>query len=231
MPRCKLLLLVMVFFPFVGAAQVYQCPATPEVRIVSSVSTDVDIICQTALKTFSFLDRFHLWSQQPLTVNMVNEPIKTKLASIYGGYNPYRDEILLMHYAAIRALPEAFSIFSENFDTADYAGIIAHELTHAVVQHLLHIDPSRLAHEYVVAQEYLAYATQLAVMPEERRRSVISALNISPWQFGDVISANYMALAPHKFAVKSYLHLTSMEDPHPFISALLKTHGVEMYVP
>ncbi len=212
------------------AAQ-YQCPNSSAVTIVGDDTADNDFICASAARAFAFLDRFGLLSERPVTVRMIERPVVSTVGLVYGSYDPYTDQVLLMHFAAIMSLPDVSTLFSDRFDRDDYAGIIAHELTHAMVQDLLAIDPYAGAHEYVVAQEYLAYATQIAVMPEQRKRSLVEKLDVEAWQPGHIISAVYMAFAPHKFAVKSYLHLVGMDDPQPFIASLLKTPGLDIYAP
>lgn len=106
------------------------------------------------------------------------------------------------------------------------AGAIAHEIAHAVVQHNLKAEPISTG-----PQEYLAHATQLGVMPEDRRRAIIRAMNVSPWESGDAISDVYMAIESGKFAVKSYLHLTSLENPQSFVDLLLNAKWFYVYVP
>ncbi len=47
---------------------------------------------------------------------------------------------------------------------------------------------------------------------------------------GDAISDIYMALEPGKFAVKSYKHLTTSEDPRAFIDILLNSKWFYVYI-
>ncbi len=102
------------------------------------------------------------------------------------------------------------------FDRAHYRGTIAHEVAHAVVQHNRHVSSLSNA-----AQEYLAHATQLAVLPDRRRGQIIRLAGVGPWETDDVISDIYMALAPQCFAVKSYLHLTESKNSRRFLQILL----------
>ena len=231
MLRLVLALLLLILVCSDSRAEIYRCPKIPFVNIASDVATDNEFVCATAATAFTFLDRFGLFSPQPLSIQMLDQPIASSVGSVYGSYDPYKHQILLMHFDAITTLPDLFTLFSDDFGHDDYAGIIAHELTHAMVQQLLHIKPSAMAHEFVVAQEYLAYAIQIAVMSEERKRQLVVELQVEAWQSGHVISAIYLAFAPHKFAVKSYLHLVGMADPQPFLSYLLHTSGIEIYVP
>jgi len=82
-----------------------------------------------------------------------------------------------------------------------------------------------------VPQEYLAHATQLATMPEERRKKVLTVMDVEAWEGGDSISHIYMALNPGKFAAKSYLHLMSTANPSAFVQILLNNNWFYVYVP
>lgn len=58
--------------------------------------------------------------------------------------------------------------------------------------------------------------------------SRIARLPLNP---DDVISEIYMALEPGRFAVKSYLHLTTMADPQAFVQILLHNKWFYINVP
>ena len=80
-------------------------------------------------------------------------------------------------------------------------------------------------------QEYLAHSAQLGVLSADRRQEIIAASNVGPWESGDSIGIAYMGLNPTGFAVKSYLHLTQLQDPQPFIKILLNTNWFYVSVP
>ena len=73
--------------------------------------------------------------------------------------------------------------------------------------------------------------TQLALMPPERRQRIVSVMDVGPWEPGDAISDIYMAMQPGRFAVKSYLHLTRLEEPEQFVRILLNANWFYVYVP
>ncbi len=60
---------------------------------------------------------------------------------------------------------------------------------------------------------------------------VVAANDVGPWESGDSISEIYMGLNPTGFAVKSYLHLTQLQDPQPFIKILLNNNWFYVSVP
>lgn len=217
--------MLVVIFATEALPQGHQCKDPPDVVIFSSKAPDVAEICASAAKAIAFLEHLELTPRRDIRINIVDEPIIRAGIKLHGGYRPGSDEILLMSYAAILKQPQQVQIYGEALDKSYYSGLVAHEIAHAVVQHNIPGGGPTIAHEY------LAYATQLAVIPKERLRSIITAAGTSPWKPGSIISAGYMALDPRKFAVKSYLHLISVQDSPAFIAMLLKTKGSSILLP
>jgi hypothetical protein len=71
----------------------------------------------------------------------------------------------------------------------------------------------------------------MAVLTDTRRNRIIERADVESWLPGDAISDIYMAMEPTRFAVKSYLHLTSMDDPSGFVTILLNAKWFYVYVP
>ncbi len=134
--------------------------------------------------------------------------------------------IQLMSFPAILKGSPKPSMYGEPFDRIHYTGAIAHEVTHAIFQQ--HVEVEQISS---APQEYLACSAQLAVLPAVRRERIIRAMDVGPWESGDTISYTYMAMAPGKFAVKSYLHLTNLQEPTTFITILLKAKWFYVSVP
>jgi hypothetical protein len=121
---------------------------------------------------------------------------------------------------------DAPEMYGEFFDRVHYGGAIAHEIAHAVFHHhSLNMSPGP------APQEYLAHAVQLASLPKARRDEIITRMDSTSWESGDAISDVYMALEPTGFAVKSYMHLTTTENPLIFIDILLKSKWFYVYIP
>jgi hypothetical protein len=119
-------------------------------------------------------------------------------------------------------------MYGQPFDHEHYQGAIAHEITHAIFQHNTRELKDQLSN---VTQEYMAHATQLGVLSVQRRNDIIHANNIGPWESGDSISDVYMGLNPTGFAIKSYLHLTHLQDPLSFVKLLLNHNWFYVSVP
>ena len=183
-------------------------------------------ICAAAAKGIAFLAQYGLGPQGTITIDLVEDEIDNHGFIAFGRYEIETRRIELMSFRAILAGAEQPLMFGEPLDRVHYAGLVAHEVAHAIV------EPNLRRKKYsITPQEYLAYATQLAVLPQKRRRQVIAAMEVGPWEGGDYISNIYMAMNPGRFAVKSYLHLVSLADPKAFVRQLLDARSRDIHVP
>lgn len=225
--RLVILLILLLVWGAQGVrAEEYVCPVPGHVIVYSQDRELAEEICAVSEQAIAFLAGFGLLPTRPIYFEVVEERIGSHGYIAYGSYDSRRDRIQLMSYDSILSSSENPMMYGEPFDRVHYAGAIAHEVAHAVVQHNL---KTRLLS--TGPQEYLAHSTQLAVMPEERRNAVIREMDIGAWESGDAISDIYMAIEPGKFAVKSYKHLLSMADPAPFVDILLNAKWFYVYVP
>jgi hypothetical protein len=230
MPMFRVLLLLVIFSlsrSGIATAQFQRCIEPLLVTIQATAAAQAPEICRAADAALEFLARYGLKPQRPIQISLTEQAITGHgYSNAYGSYDSRSDRIELMTFAAIQQGAETPQMYGELFDEVHYAGAIAHEIAHAVVQHnlktkLLSTGP----------QEYLAHSTQLGVMPEARRLAIIRAMDVAPWASGDAISDIYMALEPGKFAVKSYLHLTTSLEPRAFVDILLNSKWFYVYVP
>lgn len=219
-------LLLLIAVPMQVSAEEHTCRNQPEVIVLNDDLHAALEICSVAEKAISFLHGFGLELKQNIYFEVVEERIDSHGYIAYGRYDSRSDRIQLMSYEAILAGSVNPMMYGEPFDRVHYAGAIAHEVAHAVVQHNLKTELLSTG-----PQEYLAHSTQLAVMPEERRNAVIRAMDIGAWESGDAISDIYMAIEPGMFAVKSYKHLLAMNDPAPFVDILMNAKWFYVYVP
>jgi hypothetical protein len=212
--------------PAFAAEQVRHCVKPLDVVVKSAAPETADEVCAATATALDLLARFSLLPKRTLFFEITEEPIVNDGLPAYGRYDSRSDRIELMSYAAIwNHLPNPM-MYGEPFDRVHYTGAIAHEVAHAVMQHNLKtvlISPS--------PQEYLAHATQMAALPEARRKAIIRAMGVDSWQSGDVISDVYLGLEPDKFAVKSYLHLSGLVDPRAFVEILLNAKWFYVSVP
>lgn len=228
MPYKPFLLLSLALMLWPGHAETgeYHCKGHDEIIVTLESPAEVESVCSAAGKALDFLARYDLHPKRTIRLNIVERSIMSEGNDAYGSYDIQTEIISLMSYQAILASVNQPKMYGEPFDEAHYAGAVAHEVAHAVMHHNL-----MYKHISQAPQEYIAHATQLAVLPVDRRNTIIRTMDVDPWASGDAISDVYMAMEPGKFAVKSYEHLTTMDDPKKFIGILLKSKWFYVYVP
>lgn len=221
-----LICLVLIFISGNAESEEYYCDDRYEIIVTPKDSDDARMVCAATAKALEFLSGYDLYPKRAIRFQIVQRSILSEGYDAFGSYDIHSEVINLMAYQAILDSVQHPEMYGEPFDETHYSGAVAHEVAHAVMHHNL-----MSKHISQAPQEYLAHATQLAVLTEGRRNAIISAMDVGPWESGDAISDVYMALEPGKFAVKSYLHLTTMAQPKSFIMILLKSNWFYVYVP
>ena len=227
-PSLLCVILISVNFVSPASAIQYRCEETPAVSVVAPDDKMVDYVCDAADRALEFLARYELHPRKPISIEIIKKLIYVDGYWAFGLYDRQSDRVLMMSLPALLETSRYPEMYNQPFDEEHYVGAIAHEITHAVFQHnSLQIEDKWNN----AAQEYLAHATQLGVLSAQRREQIINAEDTGPWESGDDISVTYMGFNPRGFAVKSYLHLTQLADPQPFIQILLNHKWIYVSVP
>ena len=226
---CRLLSLLIVFtFLLLQIPNVLAtvCPERPEIQVVSADDDSTLLICGVSGRALDILARYGLAPKRPIVIEIIQEGINHLGYMAFGSFDVRTEKIQLMSYRSIFEKYTAPVMYGEPFDRIHYSGAIVHEITHAVFhQHSTAEAPGP------APQEYLAHVMQLSSLPEDRRNRILLAHDEAAWESGDAISDIYMALEPGKFAVKSYKHFVTLEDPQSFIDTLLKAKWFYVYIP
>ena len=222
------LIVIPTYFLSPAVAIQYSCVETPGVSVSAPNDTMVDHVCNAADKAIKFLAKYKLHPQKLISIEIIKKLIYLDGYWAFGMYDRQSDRILMMSLPALLDTSRFPEMYNQPFDEEHYIGAIAHEITHAIFQH----NSSDIEEKWNnAAQEYLAHATQLGVLSAQRREEIINSEDSGPWEPGDEISVTYMGFNPTGFAVKSYLHLTQMTDPQPFIQILLNHKWIYVSVP
>ena len=209
-------------------AENLNCEANEFIEIDASDDRMLEYICSASDKAIAFLSQYGLHPKRSITFKIVERTFDSNGYIAFGSYDRQMDVIQLMSYSAIMSNNQSPQMYDQPFDIEHYQGAIAHEITHAIFQHNSRNIEDQLTN---ATQEYLAHSTQLGVLSNDRRQKIIAASDVGPWESGDSISEIYMGLNPTGFAVKSYLHLTQLQDPQPFIKILLNNNWFYVSVP
>ena len=222
------LIIVPAYFVSPAVAIQYSCEETPGVLISAPNDKMVDHVCNAADRAIRFLGKYKLMPKRAISIEIIKKMIYLDGYWAFGMYNRQSDRILMMSLPVLLDTSRFPEMYNQPFDEEHYIGAIAHEITHAIFQH----NSSDIEEKWNnAAQEYLAHATQLGVLSAQRREEIINSEDSGPWEPGDEISVTYMGFNPTGFAVKSYLHLTQMTDPQPFIQILLNHKWIYVSVP
>ena len=222
------LIIIPAYFVSPAVAIQYSCLGTPGVSISAPNDKMVDHVCNAADKAIRFLGKYKLHPKRAISIEIIEKMIYQDGYWAYGSYDRQSDRILMMSLPALLQSSISPEMYNQPFDEEHYLGAIAHEITHAIFHH----NPKNIEDQLTnVAQEYLAHATQIGVLTAQRREKIINSQDIGPWEPGDDISVTYLGLNTTGFAVKSYLHLTQMIDPQPFIQILLRNNWYYISVP
>ncbi len=222
------LVIMSAYFVSPAIAIQYGCEKSSEVFITAPDDKMVDHVCTAADRAISFLGKYQLKPKRAIHIEIIEESINHNGYMALGSYDRQSDRILMMSLPALLRSSESPKMYNMPFDREHYLGAIAHEITHAIFHH----NATTIEEKWNnAAQEYLAHATQLGVLPLHKREEIIHSEETGPWESGDEISVTYMGFNTTGFAVKSYLHLTQMTDPQAFIRILLNHKWLYISVP
>lgn len=219
---------LIVIYADPSDAEQHTCVDTPFIEISSTNSSVLKDICEASGKAISFLKQYDLHPKRKINIVVTGTEINAHGYLAYGSFNRQEDLIRIMSLQAVLKNSDSPTMYGQPFDQEHYHGAIGHEIAHAVFHHNTGKIKDQLTN---VTQEYLAHATQLGILSEERRTEIICSHDVGAWESGDSISDVYMGLRPTGFAVKSYLHLTQLHDPKPFVNILLNNNWFYVSVP
>lgn len=94
---------------------------------------------------------------------------------------------------------------------------LAHEVAHAVATVNFRLEKPSL-----LAQEYLAGVTTVAILPPEQRELLLEQLPGKGFESADQISTTYYLLSPARFSVGVYRHYQRLSDPKAFVQKVLE---------
>jgi hypothetical protein len=226
-PLGVLPVLALILLSSLASAEWHLCGGQ---RIAVSGASDAlrHQVCGAAALTVDFLAGYGLEPKRLVRVSVVDATLQNRSYSAFGSYDRRSDLVQVMSPEAIQRSNPGSEMYGQPLDDDHYLGIVAHEVAHALLEQHSRVEPLPIG---MAAQEYLAHVTQLAILPEEKRNRLIHAAGVGPWESGDVISGIYMAIAPERFAVKSYLHFSQHPNPSAFVEELLGSKWFYVNVP
>lgn len=198
-----------------AVAEDVMCSNSPT-RVHSTTDVEIVDVCEAAADAIAFLSAIGLQADQQIIVNIVEKlPVRIPGDPI-GCFDRIRREIFLMDKASCMASHQRSNLFDLDFSTEYYRGIVTHEVAHSVVSSIYPEDSLSW-----VAQEYVAYVTQLATFSTATRRRVLARYSGDGFDTPQQINSYVLLASPSFFAVSAYQHFTKAENGSRFILSML----------
>lgn len=180
--------------------------------------SDLKCLCSTTAAALGFLESLDLKPANNITINLTTEVPAGQEHHHFGTYDFKKQDVNILSYPEVMAKPaETRKVFGLNLDEELWCSIAAHELAHVVIR-------SSMNHQLRThtADEYLAYVTQLQGLTPSTRAKIRERFpEVTAYRSTDEMSETYFLLAPNKFALKSYLHFITLEQPKKFIHQMI----------
>ncbi|MCK5364494.1 MAG: hypothetical protein KAR22_16075 [Gammaproteobacteria bacterium] len=200
-----------------GTAKADHRPCQNSKAVVdSSHPEDWKTACAGAIDAISFLEANGLRLAGPIHIHLMGRITEGVLADALGYFDSRTLRVHVQNFSASREAVQGLGIFGLPMDRDLYRSIVVHEVAHLIASHNFTMEsPPRMA------QEYIAYVTQLATMPPSLRGRILANFPGEGFRAPmEINSINYM-LSPEKFAVGVYRHFVRTENGTAFFRHLL----------
>jgi hypothetical protein len=191
-----------------------RCREVP-VDVSSASPGERYLACDAAAQALRRLARCNISPRTPLRIEMSSEVRRPLGGTIFGGFDPARENILVTRYENVARLVAGtpFGLLPQG---EFYKSLIFHEVIHAVMHQNYKRPPANHA-----AYEYPAYALQIESLPRDVRERFLQAFDIgadkNEFRFSDAI----LAFDPFFFAARAYEHFGASADACTQLHALI----------
>jgi hypothetical protein len=206
----------------VSAATDPRCPAIP-VDVIAESPEERTVACSAASTALELLGQCGIAPRRPLHLEIsrhVRHPFGKH--SIFGFFDDRLETAFVTQEANVESLV-ADTPYSE-FPRRDfYRSLIVHEVVHGVMHQNLKRQPTSHA-----ANEYPAYALQIASLPSDVRSKFLQSIpnNAGPNQY--VLNDYVLLFDPFYFAAHAYRHFSTSDGCAPIVALL---HGEVAFIP
>lgn len=192
----------------------FECP-DPMLSVEGAAEPQAQRVCEAAMAAKEVLARCGLEQSRPVVLEILPE-IDGPAEHCAGLYACGSDRIQIIPPQGVTALMPAESIFSRLQAAEYYDSLVVHELAHALM------DQAECAGRYCSADlEYVAYALQIASLPEAGRREVEAFRDVpqpvDPARLNDFL----LFLKPDIFAALAWAHFDEPGNGCDFVVDLV----------
>lgn len=191
----------------------FACP-TVAVELSAANVQEQALVCRAAENARDFFLAHGIMIQRPIRVRLQSDELMSH-ANHIGLYDAREDTIHIVTLEHAVKHRREDSPFDTRMDRSLYASFVSHEIAHAIAYQYSGATLSTLA------QEYLAYVTQISTMPMATRTSLLARFDEEAFADVDDISMIYYQLNPNAFGIKAFLHYSTLPDKSGFVRDLL----------
>jgi hypothetical protein len=190
-----------------------RCPQG-NVVIEAADAHDFETGCRGAAAAAEFLAASGLDGGIPIEISFVDVmPESVAASSSVGCYVRAKSRIYVLTFARCQQRRLAHDVA---IDRPVHIGLVAHEVAHRIVAG--NVREVRLS---TVAQEYIAYVTMYATMPEDPRQRVLGQIPGDGFDSDVQINLTVYLIDPVRFGAQSYRHYLKPGVGRTFIASVL----------
>ena len=191
------------------------CPNS-KVVVALSQPEDCETACTGAIDAISFLEANGFRLAGPIHIHPMGRITEGVLADAFGYFDIQTERIHVQSFSASHGEVQGVGMFGLPMDRDLYRSIVVHEVAHLIASHNFTMESPP-----GMAQEYIAYVTQLTTMPPSLRSRILANFPGEGFRTSmEINSINYM-LSPEKFAVGVYRHFVRTENGAAYFRRLL----------
>lgn len=198
-----------------AGTQAFAACVDDHVRIAAGSEAYAARICATADRHLSKIAECGLGLTDRVTVEVVTR-MPPDAAHCWGIYRCEGARVLILDPDTLNSKAAARDIFGGLSGDGLFASILMHELTHAAIAQTI-----GNRHVTLSGHEYIAYALQVASLPEPQRTAYLSAQDLPETPTTDYFNPFILGVQPDKFAALAYAHFTAPENGCGFVGRLL----------
>ncbi|WP_319823753.1 DUF6639 family protein [Thalassovita sp.] len=198
--KCALLSL-----PGGALADIYVCD-TSAIRVTATTETLARSVCVGAENALRQLGQCSLALKQPVTIQLVEQVVHPFGYDCFAYADCESASIQLSEPTTLAEAVAANEIYSEVPIDQMFEGLIAHELTHLVVNQIIPEGLSRVDHEY------MAYVMQMQSYPPQTRQIFLNKIDATQKADPMRINSFFMRARPTLFAAYAWAHFSQAEN-------------------
>ncbi len=198
-----------------GVQSGYRCRGVL-VDVVAGSRREIQLVCATARRTVQLLARSGLRLDSALRVHLVDQIRTEENLRCFGRFHPDERKIEVLGLGPMQETRHACPRYAAISLQAAFRSVVAHELAHALVDQRRPTVPLQRT-----AQEYIAYVSEISVMPPVVRRAFVGAAPAAGISSLDYFSELFLAIDPAGFAVRAWRHFRASKDRHRMLADIL----------